>query len=340
MKILKKLLICTLLGIFIEISLLGYIDKFILDKDINIKITKFDEDSIANKNKNNFKLSKLANNIKISYDGNYICYKEQDTFHIVNVTSRGVKEIPFYNKNKIINYEWVKDRERIIMLEEDENKRIKLSYYDVQKNIKEDIVHLTWIQHKCTESQISISSMVNIIYVKIQDGEKSKIYSIDLMKSIKEVKLGETDIGNIAVMEKSNILIYEDLDKHFIMYNVQNKCGKILPMQYYKICNIDKNNNIYFYIMKEQKVYDIVYINDIKGKPLKKLSLNKGCDIENLFINSNGEIYCNKNDNCSVQNLINKKEFKYYGDFVGFYNEGFIYKDKQEILKKINFKDK
>lgn len=346
MKKFQKVLLWVIIGVFIETSLLWYLDKYILDNNINVKITKLIYKEKEENYNTKASIPLETKHIKISHEGSYISYLTEEKLNIIHV-EKGVNEsLPISEKSTILDYTWVENRDRMLILEAQKEKnsnRINISYYDVKKHEKEEIAHLAWSNNQGITGNILVSPVIEMIYVNIVEDEKSKVYMVDLMKNVKEVDLGETHIGNMLVT-KENILLYENLEDSVLMQYNKGECKDICKLASGRLWNLDDRGNIYFYAMGNSRISDILYIdnasnlNNMKNKNFKKISLDKEYSLSSIYVKANGEVYVEDGKHNLVKGYNSDKVFKYKGSFIGFYKYGFLYKNQSGDIKREEIK--
>ncbi|WP_138202969.1 hypothetical protein [Haloimpatiens lingqiaonensis] len=346
MKRFKKLLLWVIIGLLLQTLLLWYLDKYILGKDINIQITKIPYEKKDKVYNTKVKIPLEAKNIKISSEAEYISYFSGKKLNIIDIEKGTTESFPVTEKSTILDYEWVENRSRLLILEGEKEKnssRVKISYYDAKKHLKEEIAHLAWANIEDTTGHIVISPVIEMIYINITEKDKSRVYSVDLMKNVKEINLGKTSVGNMLVT-KENVLLYENLEDSSLMQYNKGEIKEISKLKGTRLWALDKKENIYLYEMKNSKVSDILYIdnisrlNNIKNRNFKRISLDKEYNLNSIYLKDNGEVYVKDQETDIIKGCNSHKVFKYEGDFIGFYKYGFLYKDIKGHIKILEIK--
>lgn len=68
-----------------------------------------------------------------------------------------------------------------------EGSKFKLSYYEVDKDIKEDVKELDWSDGEAQIDDIQESHLTNVIYIKMEsEGRRTTIYRLDINKSMEK----------------------------------------------------------------------------------------------------------------------------------------------------------
>ncbi|WP_102401072.1 hypothetical protein [Haloimpatiens massiliensis] len=346
MKKFKKILLWIIIGVFIETSFLWYLDKYILDNNINVKITKLEHEEKEEGYNTKANIPLEAKDINISPEGSYISYLIGEKLNIVHVEKGVTESLPVSEKSTILDYAWVENRTRILILEQQKEKnsnRINISYYDVKKHVKQEIAHLFWTNEQMVTGNIAVSSVIEMVYVNIVEKGKSRVYSVDLMKNVKELDLGKINIGNMLVT-KDNTLLYENLENSVLMQYNKGEIRNVCKLTDGRLWTLDDKENIYVYAIKNSKVSQILYIdnkdnlNNMKNLNLKKINLDKEYDLSSIYVKDNGEVYVKEANAEVVREYNSNKAFKYKGEFIGFYKHGFLYKDNIGNIKKEEIK--
>ena len=91
-----------------------------------------------------------------------------------------------------------------------------------------------------------------------------------------------------------------------------------------RLLGFDETGNIYFVEIKDNKVFKIVYGNVEKSiDTWNKIPLEKSLEINKMYIGKDGEIYVLEEEQKIVKDVKNGKEYKYEGDFLQMYSNGF-----------------
>ncbi|WP_392486321.1 hypothetical protein ACER0A_008340 [Haloimpatiens sp. FM7315] len=331
----KNMFFIGAITVFIELVVLGYMNKFTFLDSVDVTINKIKEEKAEN-SKEAIVMPTIVKDFNISFDGSYISYCLGNKIYVINTKSGFKREITL-DKNTFVNkYLWLKDRNRLIIGEkkiENSSSEFSLSYYDADKNIKDNITHLSWESKGYNITDISLASSLDIVYTKISNEKKSKIYSVDLVKNLSEIDLKSEILGAMQASESRDELFYEDLKSNKLISNFKGVNKERLDLKDMRFLYFDREENYYFYIEKEGVVHKVIIMKSLNYNSIKQIELKHPVTKKHIYITSKGYIYANEEENKTVLNLLTNKETKYYGRFIGFYDEGFIY-EKDKLYKK------
>lgn len=344
MKGLRKILIWTLIPLFLEIIGFLFVDNFYLNDETSFNAKKIDAASKKTPAKINVKVSDDAKNIGVSQNGNYISYYEDGVIKVVDTSSNKKNEIKFEDGAKLSSYKWLADKDIMLIAEkyedDDGSSFLKFQSYNAKKgeksvlsneNNKELKISLPDSKYEVTD--IALSSAANVTYVKVsKNGVKDRIYYINLMANVEETKYPNCKLGKISVENKEDRLIYEDTTNNRIRaIGLKNPIATGENGIHY-LLNIDVEDRIYIGNGENNKIKKIFVVNLKKLSENQKIVLPEVTDKNNIYITRDGKIYVNSPSKNLITGLSDSKEIKYKGTLVGIYNLGIISKDNGKIL--------
>ncbi|EGT3615176.1 hypothetical protein FHH43_02820 [Clostridium perfringens] len=343
MNKLKLFLKWGLLSIILQCLVLFVFDKFYFKLNSNVNVKAIDIASQYTKENKDVKLPSDMLDKKISYDGEYVAYfNNNQELKVFNTLKEDEVNVDLDNE-KASYYTWLRDRNRLLVTTATKyNSRantVNLYSIDVDTN-KTKKIELGNINSAYKVSEITASTKTGVIYIKfINDDTKNSIVKrIDNNDEVTEVSLVTETPGNIEIMPRADRLVYDSEKESGIYLTQPNKKLGINPVYKVRLLGVDETGNVYFGEMKEDKVYKIVY-GDVE-KPIdswNKIPLDKSLDLKDIYIGGDGEIYILESDQNLVKDIKNGKEYKYEGEFLQMYSNGFATVINGNKLHRIYF---
>lgn len=344
MKIFRRIFLWILVSLTIQFAGLFYVDKYILTSDTSIKTKKIVK-SETKKQEIDVKVPDNATHINASFNGRYLAYYDGDVLKVIDTKTGEEKKVDFADGVKVSYYKWLSDRNRMLIAEKEVGKQsssFKLVYYDVDKDVKEDIKELNskelgYENKKSEVEDIQASPLTNIIYVKVAgSGGMSSLYWINIMKETKKVDTMAYRVGKIKVLPHEDKLVYEDLDHQGIYMTGQDEPLKVNGVNNPSLIAVDDNDNVYIGETQDKKVTRI-YFGTVKegSNTLQSIDLKGAVDRDSLFVSSQGKIYINDNLKGAVREVSTGKEYNYTGNFVQMYTDGIISISDGKLVKTL-----
>ena len=185
-KIFKKMIICIIISLIIQISGLFYLNNNILTSNTTVKSQEV-TDSSTKTTVLKSNLPSKASNINVSYDASYISYYLNDKLYVVNTITGKSVDVSSSNGVKISFCKWLPDRNRMLIVET-ENRNLSLSYYDVSQSQKSKVSDILMISSDSIVKDIEAAPLTNVIYIKVKNGYKDySIYWVNIMKTRKKI---------------------------------------------------------------------------------------------------------------------------------------------------------
>ena len=117
MKWIKRISIWIVVSLSIQCLGLFYVDHYFLATDSKVVTKKVDEDKSEKIKNIDITVPANAENILVSYDAKYLSYYENEKLKIVNCKDGKIKNIEVEEGSKISFYEWLPDRNRMLLVE-------------------------------------------------------------------------------------------------------------------------------------------------------------------------------------------------------------------------------
>lgn len=350
MRIAKKILIWVCIALMVQIPIYYLADRYIMVKeDIriyskNMKVAEEKEDR-----KINLPITGDWKNINMSYNGKYLSYTQGKSLIVQNIDNNERVEVPFKEGEQLAYHTWIPERERMIIIEKNQKGKesvFSINYYDATNKEK---IRVKDISHEKSDSYIQdveVSLVTGIIYINIvSKGERSSLYRIDISENILAIDTKNYFIDKLSLVSSKDRLLYEDklYDKVFYLDFPSSDSNeiKIDNEEEITLLGCDKIGTVYIGSLEDGKVTSIYTSKGEQNlKSWKKDKLNKPVDEESIYINNKGGFYIIDKEENNIEFRNNRVEIRYNitGEFLGFYNEGYIYKDidnniKNEIIK-------
>lgn len=338
MKRLRRFLVWIFISLLVQCSVLFYANNFVFSAKTAFKATKVESDD-KKKEDAVITVPESASHVSVSYNAKYLAYYEGDILKVINTKTGDKREVEFDKNVKVSFYKWLPDRNRMLIAEKTTAKYgssgFELSYYDVDKDAKEEIKQLTWADSRSEVEDIQVSTLTNVIYVKVaHSGQRSSIYCIYIMKDMKKVDTISYVIGSIATIPHSENLVYEDSTYHKIRVTNINKSISIKNAGSLCLISVDNEDRIYVGEMdgdKVTKIYSGTIDEDTSKWNVTKL--NQSASKDDIFISAEGKIYVNNGLKGVVHDLTTGKETSYTGKLIQMYDDGIISISEDKLVK-------
>lgn len=339
MKVLKRIVAWSMVSILLQCSVLFYLNKYYLSTETSFEAKKVVEKP-TNKKDAIVNVPDDAKHINISYDAKYLAFYDKDVLEVINTKTGDVKKVGFDKDVKVSFYKWIPDRNRMLIAEKITTKStsgFKLSYYDVDKDVKEHIKDLTWADSKSEVQDIQVSTLTNVIYVKVaHSGQRSNIYWIDIMKQMKKVDTKSYIIGTIVSIPHEDKLVYEDLTYHTISVTNMSKPITIKDVKTTCLLGVDGEDNIYIGELEGENIKR-VYSGDLKQNTstwhVTEISGTYGKS--DIFVTFEGKMYLNDGLKGIIHDMKTGKDTPYSGKIVQIYTEGIASISDGKLVKTI-----
>ena len=349
MKLYKRIIIWILISVLVQVVGLFYLDKYYFVENSDIKSTKIVVPTKETSKAVVIKIDANGKQTQMSSDGKYVSYYEEDKLKVVDCETGTLNTVKITDGAILSFYKWVPDRNRIILAEKmkrGKNSIIKFYYYDVSKNITEEVrndakdkeIYLNLTNEKSEVQDIEISPLTNVIYFKVlSPGKRNVIYRLNIMADMNQLNIKVYSIGEMQILYTQDELYFEDL----IYKRIMNSEGNVLTMPEVKnpsIIGVDGENNIYIAEAKSglvSKIYWAVYNGNTTTWKSKNLLVPTA--VKNIHISSDGKIYIDDSLNAIVTELISGKKTSYTGVLTSIYSNGIASID-EGILVKSSFK--
>lgn len=340
-KIVKHVCIWMAISLVVQLGGLYYIDNYYLKTDTSFKIKKMATTQVAKKAVS-INIPSDATNMNASYDGRFISYCESDGLKTMDTSTGEIKQVNPDTGNKILYYNWVTDRHRLIIAEEPKSGsgNIQLKAYDADKAIKDNVNNdITWASKSAAVSDIQISPATNLIYIQVKRNSlKSEIYENNVMNVVSKIPTTSNRIGNIQIIPNEDELVYEDLSANRIVSTSDSVSMNFANIQKPIILGADNDNNIYVGNEVNGEITSIVYGDtSVPTSQWKSYTIMQGVDPEDILVTSDGNVYLNDNLKGQVTNLKTNQMTSYTGTLIKMTDKK-ILSDENGKLSIISYK--
>jgi hypothetical protein len=346
MKVLKRLIIWTLLPIILEFIGLFFIDKvYIKDQEI-FNIKKIDISAEKSPTKIKVKVPEDAEDIKVSYNGSYISYNEDGTIYVVNTDTNDKKEVDVDSDSSLSYYRWDLESDVILMAEKFSragSSYLKFVAYDAKRDTSEERkngqepLEILLPNSNYEVKNIAFSGASNVTYVTSgEDGEVGRIYRIDRMTVLSKIDFGGIRLGDkIAAInnQDGDQIVYEDRSTNRIRIG---RSGSVIAtgengMHY--LLGTDNDEQVYIGNGENNEINKIFVINLSDDTSNRKIyTLPQPVNKKNIYISRDGNIYINNSSENTITEVKSKKSIEYEGEFLGIYNYGVISRDGNKVV--------
>lgn len=340
MKIVKKIILWVTLSAIVQVGVLYYANNYIFSvKSVDLKVKKIVTNTKTKPKDADVKIPEGAEKISICYNGRYLAYCNDDKLNVVDTKTGYTTEVKRDEDNKVSYIKWLPDRNRLLIAEKVDG-NFKLSYYDVNKNIKEDIKELTWADENSEVKDIEVSTLTNVKYIKVShEDAKTRIYRLDIMEEMSRIKTAAYSVGDIGVIPHQDKLVYEDADDNRIYCTDadEDHLIKVSGVRDLKLISVDSNDNIYVGQVQDDKIVNIFSRNvDGDSENWTNIPLGTPVDKENIYVTSLGNIYVNDSSKGIVKNVKTGIETSYKGKLVQMYEKGILsLSEDNKVIKTI-----
>lgn len=327
----KILSIWVLIALIAQFLGLFYANNYLFNSNIKgMKVKKVSSDSEKKEDKKiDINIPKDAKNIKVSFDGKFLSYTENDKLKVVN-TSTGKEETSEFDEGS--HYQWLNDRNRMILGEKGKGGIINLSYYDVDKNNKEEIKEINTKDSTSKVTDVKASTLTQVIYVKTTtSSSKNSIYRLNIMKELSRVPMRINRIGEIEVINRKDDFIYEDTMNKTVYLNSK---GKTLgnPSQS-RLLKVDEEDIAYVATMNGTDIVKSISYGVYNEGDWKKVDIPSGTKYNDIYISNGGNIYVNDNLRGVLKDIKNNKEISYSGRILSLYEGGIASISEGKLVK-------
>ena len=342
MSKIKRRLMWFTIALILQQFIFLFVENVYLATDLNIKPEKIQEkENLADK-KTEIDIKKGLSEVKLSSDGRYVSYLENNKLKILDSSDNKEKECGTDSNAEVVFYKWLSNENNMIVIQK--VKENGVSYFepvsfDAKKGEARELADfdLKRVRIKLQNSKDQIDDVVfstptNTLYIKVKQSDgKYDLYYANIMNQLKKVK-ADIVIGSVVVPTTSTNAVIEEGSTLTIL-NTKGTLS-IPNVKTSKILGVDINDNVYFGEVGDNKIKNIYYtVLSDKNRKWNELKLAKTVDKEDILIDYSGKVYINNKSDNSVLELTSDKLIKYKGDFIQSYSKGIISRVDSKLIK-------
>ena len=329
MKWMKRISIWVAVSLVLQCLGLFYIDHYFLTNDSKVVTKKVDEEKVDKVKNIDIVLPTGIEKVLVSYDAKYLSYYEDEKLNIVNCKDGTIKNIELDEGTKISFYEWLPDRNRMLLVEKknnDQSSILTLSSYDVSKGEKVKVKDLTWSNAKSEVQDIQLSTLTGVTYVKVANmGAKAAIYRIDRMGSMTKVNTIPSFVSNIELIRHEDKLVYEGLVYNSIYVTGDDRALSIKDVEKLTLIGTDDDDNVYLGELTDKLISKIYYgKTSQKTEEWKAISLQVPSEKKDLFVSASGKVYQNDSLRGVIKEINSGTQTSYQGKLLQLYTKGIV----------------
>lgn len=349
MKKIKTIFVWTLISICVSSAVLLFVDKVYLSASKTFKISKVEDDDRKIKKTVSIDIPDYAENIKISYNGEYISYHNENKVTIINVAKKEEKYVDFKN-GKVSYTTWLPDRNILFIGEKsqgDNGDFLALFSYDSEKNEKfqlenengeKTIINLPSSDYDIKNMTLSTATNTMYLNVKSEQG-RSRIYRINTMAQLERIKSLGSNLGQIALMNSEDRVVYENKNDDNIHIEGKDYPIAIRDGANHCLLGVDDKDVMYIGKLKgprEEGIIDKIYYWNLDDKTInrKEVELESPINKKDIKILSSGKIFFINSKENKIKELISKEQFEYSGNFEDVSKDAVVSKEGNKVIVK------
>lgn len=320
MKIIKRIIAWCLISLCFQVSALFVLDRFVFKQSSKfnskkVELNKPYEDKI------NIKIPNSAENIKISFNGRYMSYDKNGELVIVETKTGSEKSVRTGKNGKIMYYEWLPERDRIVIIEKSKKKgkeAIQLATYNPKNFETTYVTELCSYENGMKVRCVTESIFTNVYYVYISNSDvNDRCYRVDVNNDKFDVLFKCNNFGRMDVIPHTDRLVYDDLSNNVIFVTSPDRKLKFKTNNNIRLIGIDRNDIIYVGQQKDNKIFSIFYGKvDEDTDKWKSINLDSPVDADSIYFNSDSNIIVNNLLEGKIKNITTGKEYEYVGQFI------------------------
>jgi hypothetical protein len=338
MKYRKKFIGFLIIAVTLQLIILIYLNNYKLrsldffnSEDIKSQLK---EDSVAK-----VLVPDNIDKVICSFNGEFSAYYNNYSLFVIN-TQTGIRKKIGFSKNNVINiYKWHPTKSKVVLAQQAMSQgasSLKLIVYDADLGTIKDLKDLSWLANNIRVEDLDfIGESDLVVKIAYANGNRELYFVGDEVNKLSTVS---NNIGYIKYTGQEDKVLYEDegSGKYYITGSskevMRDKIGG-------KIIHIDREGNIYMAEGDQREISNIYYRDLFDEKSSwQSIELGLATSIDNIYIDSQGQIYVNDPQGEELEKIGEKNTFKYEGKLMTVYREGILV-IKDNLLTKLEFKD-
>jgi hypothetical protein len=315
MKKIRNIIIWSITSFLIQSAVFFGLDMYYQSTLLNTKVTEVRVPSQNTPKKNiTINIPGDAVDVKVSYDGKYISYNENNKWEVVNCFDGTKHEVSPDTNSKIVFTKWFPDSDTMAICENATGKTSVVNIFRYNADNDNKFIPTDSNNHEIKPkiavsnykiADIAISSTMGIWYIKVQKSTtKSDILNIDVNGNVL-TSLYSKNIGNIDMVKNLPNLIYEDVATGTVKITKKtfNESKK------YCLLGTDDDENLYLGLLQNEKISKIIYGAVNKSMTQwTSLTLDTPIEKKEIIITDNGKILTNNSfEGTLTENSTGKK---------------------------------
>lgn len=347
MRKIKIIIFLILISIIVQNGILYYFNNYYFVTVSTINYSKVD---ISTPNNNDYiSIPNEASDIKISYTGNYLLYKNNKQYFVYNFITKQTNKIILEQstKNSYVNWNYYNDR--VMILESDGNQFKVFNYYP-DKNLKEIVLDIgakseiyKLPQNDDTITEVKINNLNTNIYITSTKGNSSfrHLSRLDITGGVVRINTSSNNIKNYYLFKQDdNIILQDNLNNKIYCIN-GNKTSILDTKDILNpvLLSIDKDGKLYIGEKVNDKI-EKIYISDLTKRDGKneliytKNILKEPALEENIYITDSGKVIINDNLKGTLMSLNNQVTYRYKGQLLNLYKDGVLTLYNNKLFKQ------
>jgi hypothetical protein len=339
--------------LLVELGGLIYVDKSYLQETTNdVKIQEIVTDVDSTGANCKVPISSAAQGISVSYDGNFLAYKQNGALQVMNMTNAKVTTIAMAKGMELNYFKWVYDRDQLIIAETSKDTS---DYYAKLYNLnaaaittdsepdeirdtvnnREAVIKMPYQSGDITALDFSTRTVTT--YLKITSKYGSNVlWKFNVPdENTAYSYISTKKIGNMQCLKNISDLMYENTANGKVCV-AGHGALLINGERRFKLLGFDSNDNVYLARGDSASTDEILYGSivttsadgaaqiNLEPTDMTSLKLKKSVEVSGIHISLNGGIYYNDSANSAFVNLKTNKKIQYTGTVKAIYDQGFI----------------
>lgn len=319
MKKVKIIIAWMSVSVILQCAGLFFLDKFYFKDNTDVEMEQVSIEKVEEKPEVHVSIPEDAKDVKVSYDGRYVTYRDGYDMNMYDTTTGESKTFDDIEDRQILKLTWLADRDKLLTLERD-GYQIALYNYDPEKGTNDKMVDICQYSSQYKTFDIKVSTITGVTYVRVDN----MVYRVDINQSqAVSVPIVVRNLGSLALMPTKDRLVYM-ANNGQIVHVTQPKERIAIPVGGDpKILGVDSEGVAYIGEGNGVTVSKIIK-KDLDDPNIKSstIKLTEPVKSNEIFIGENGEIYVNYKSKHLVKELKSGQETKYEGRFISIYNKG------------------
>ena len=354
MKKFKMISCWILISIIIQSGIFLFLNNY-FKTNTKVTVKKIDIKQDESNKDLHIDIPKYISNEKISFDGHYIAFKEENKLKVLDTLTGDSPNLELSDNFVISNFNWLYDRNRILVSGKKNGEAIlytiEMDNISNKKevNVSSEIAEVSKKSKKksndtnnFTIEDFTASPITAVIYLKLSNKENDYyIYRVDASDNFDKLNINARQVKNISIIPREDKLVYENsLSNNFYMTRTKPNPKIDLKKQgNFKMLKVSEYSKLYVGEVINGNLKTIVCKNlKTNSSEENLIDLKQEVPLKDIFITINGHILVNSNSNSTVTDLTNNKEYKYTGRFLNFFEKGFTTLSEENKLNKYTFK--